>query len=124
MEDFERAAAIEVESAEACAGSRNVSLSEYLRKYRYTEHNSFHSIYVLHEEKQGRRWDSIEKILWKVDASDFRLERLFMPIVTLDGVEGSNPETFDDTPNISASVSPSRRTAGRCSSSRPRSGST
>ncbi|CAK9070872.1 Probable flavin-containing monooxygenase 1, partial [Durusdinium trenchii] len=70
---------------------------EFLRKHRYKEISSFHTIYMLTEERAGRRsWKGCEKLCWRIRTTE--LERLFIPILTLDGIEGSYPEMFDQHP--------------------------
>jgi len=98
VDDLMRAGEIEARSAEASDGrlSLRTSIGEHLRKHHYAEYSSFHGIYVMHEERDGQLWKSCEKVCWRLKVIE--LDTLFIPIVTLDGIEGCYPEMFDAHP--------------------------
>lgn len=99
LEDLTSAAEVEKSLLNKSKGvsACRPSIEEFLRKHRYQEISSFHTIYMLTEERSGRRsWKGCERLCWRLKSSD--LERLFIPILTLDGVEGSYPEMFDQHP--------------------------
>eukprot|EP00931_Biecheleriopsis_adriatica_P045267 TRINITY_DN25949_c0_g1_i1.p1 TRINITY_DN25949_c0_g1~~TRINITY_DN25949_c0_g1_i1.p1 ORF type:complete len:1540 (-),score=362.19 TRINITY_DN25949_c0_g1_i1:18-4046(-) len=99
MGDLMSAASTEVSLFEKSKGvlTSRPSTAEFLRKHRYTECHSFHRVYLLREERSSKRsWKGCERVCFHLSASE--LGRLFMPILTLDGVEGSYPEMFDQHP--------------------------
>ncbi|CAJ1357307.1 unnamed protein product, partial [Effrenium voratum] len=99
LEDLTSAAELERSLLDRSKGvvACRPSIEEFLRKHRYSEVQSFHTIYLLTEERSGRRsWKGCERLCWRLQVSE--LDRLFIPILTLDGVEGSYPEMFDQHP--------------------------
>ncbi|CAE7203586.1 cdc48, partial [Symbiodinium pilosum] len=106
-EDLVSAAELELsllDKSKSVVSSRP-SIEEFLRKHRYSDASSFHRVYLLKEERGG-----CERLCLQVQASE--LGRLFIPILTLDGVEGSYPEMFDQHPKnmgLCFSIAPSGR---------------
>ncbi|CAL1132542.1 unnamed protein product [Cladocopium goreaui] len=105
LEDLTSAAEVEKSLLNKSKGvsACRPSIEEFLRKHRYQEISSFHTIYMLTEERSGRRsWKGCERLCWRLKSSDLEClgaeRRLFIPILTLDGVEGSYPEMFDQHP--------------------------
>ncbi|CAE7387875.1 cdc48 [Symbiodinium sp. CCMP2456] len=93
------------------AASCRPCVEEFLRKHRYTEVSSFHKVYLLKEERERRRsWKGCERLCLQVRAAE--LDRLFVPTLTLDGMEGSYPEMFNQHPKnmgLCFSIAPSGR---------------